>query len=125
MTDDSCHHRQLVDGPEDPPRQWTTSCCATWRRPAVSPNIKNAEINGNERYGISVFTNTGLCLFLGFDNYENKFKRLSPVLADLERRNIKTGHLYIDLSDPVKITVQQRGVLPPATAANTKKGFKT
>jgi len=90
------------------------------------PNIHHvAEINGNERFGISVFTNTGLCLFLGFDNYESKFKRLLPVMTDLERRNAKTGHLYIDLSDPVKITVQRRDVLPPATAANTKKGFKT
>ena len=90
------------------------------------PNIKNvSEINGNERYGLSVFTNSGLCLFLGFDNYESKFKRLLPVMADLERRNLKTGHLYIDLSDPVKITVQRREVLAPAPEATGKKGFKT
>jgi len=93
---------------------------------SIFPNIKNvAEINGNERYGFSVFTNTGMCLFLGFDNYESKFKRLSPVMADLEQRNLKTGHLYIDLSDPVKITVQRRDVLPPATVASGRKGFKT
>ncbi len=116
----------LTDREEPALRQRTIELLRYLATTGGFPNIKNvAEINGNERYGISVFTNTGLCLFLGFDNYENKFKRLSPVLADLERRNIKTGHLYIDLSDPVKITVQQRGVLPPATAANTKKGFKT
>jgi cell division septal protein FtsQ len=90
------------------------------------PNIKNvSEINGNERYGLSVFTNSGLCLFLGFDNYESKFKRLFPVMVDLERRNLKTGHLYIDLSDPVKITVQRREVLAPVLEATGKKGFKT
>ncbi|HOF04961.1 MAG TPA: FtsQ-type POTRA domain-containing protein [Syntrophales bacterium] len=90
------------------------------------PNIKNvSEINGNERYGLSVFTDTGLCLYLGFDNYESKFKRLPPVMNDLERRNLKTGHLYIDLSDPVKITVQRREALPPAMEAAAKKGFKT
>lgn len=90
------------------------------------PNIKNvSEINGNGRSGLSVFTNTGLCLHLGFDNYENKFRRLPPVMVDLERRYQKTEHLYIDLSDPVKITVQRRDILPPAATAGARKEFKT
>jgi cell division protein FtsQ len=90
------------------------------------PNIKNvSEINGNGRFGLSVFTNTGLCLHLGFDNYENKFRRLPPVMVDLERRYQKAEHLYIDLSDPVKITVQRRDILPPAAAAGARKEFKT
>ena len=90
------------------------------------PNIKNvSEINGNGRFGLSVFTNTGLCLHLGFDNYENKFRRLPPVMVDLERRYQKTEHLYIDLSDPVKITVQRRDILPPAATSGARKEFKT
>ncbi len=90
------------------------------------PNIKNiSEINGNGRFGLSVFTNTGLCLHLGFDNYENKFRRLPPVMVDLERRYQKKEHLYIDLSDPVKITVQRRDILPPAVTSGTRKEFKT
>jgi cell division protein FtsQ len=90
------------------------------------PNIKNvSEINGNEQFGLSVFTDRGLCLHLGFDNYENKFKRLPPVMVDMERRNQNIGHLYIDLSDPVKITVQRRGILPPAATSVTKNEYKT
>lgn len=92
----------------------------------VYPYIKNvSEINGNERYGLSVFTGGGLRIFLGFGNYESKFKRLPPVLADLERRNLKTGHLYIDLSDSEKITVQRREASTPAPETAGKKGFKT
>jgi cell division protein FtsQ len=90
------------------------------------PNIKNiSEINGNGRFGLSVFTNTGLWLHLGFDNYENKFRRLPPVMVDLERRYQKKEHLYIDLSDPVKITVQRRDILPPAVTSGARKEFKT
>ncbi|MDD5167236.1 MAG: FtsQ-type POTRA domain-containing protein [Syntrophales bacterium] len=90
------------------------------------PNIKTvSEIHGNERLGISLFTNTGLCLFLGFDNYENKFKRLPPVMADLDRRSYKTSFLQIDLSDPVKVTVQQKNIMVPSGAAPAKARLKT
>ncbi len=90
------------------------------------PNIKTvSEIHGNERLGISIFTNSGLCLMLGFDNYENKFKRLPVVMADLDRRNQKTGFMQIDLSDPVKVTVQQRNILVPSETAPSKARFKT
>lgn len=90
------------------------------------PNMKTvSEIHGNERLGISLFTNTGLCLHLGFDNYENKFKRLPPIMADLDRRNYKTGFLQIDLSDPVKVTVQQKNILVPSEATPAKARVKT
>jgi cell division protein FtsQ len=90
------------------------------------PNIKTvSEIHGNERLGISIFTNSGLCLLLGFDNYENKFKRLPVVMADLDRRNQKKGFIQIDLSDPVKVTVQQRNILVPSETAPSKARFKT
>lgn len=90
------------------------------------PHIKNvAEVNFNERTGLSVFTDNGFCLQLGFDNYDNKLKRLPTVLADLERRNIKAAFLHIDLSDPAMITVQRRNITAPTEAEGAKAQFKT
>ena len=90
------------------------------------PTIRNiAEIHGHEVFGLSLFTDSGLCIRLGFDSYENKLKRLNTVMADLERRNMKLGFLLIDLNDPAKITVQQRNVLGPAIPIGPKKGLRT
>jgi cell division protein FtsQ len=90
------------------------------------PELKMvSEIHGNDRLGISVFTNNGLCLFLGFDNFDNKFKRLPMIMADLDRRNQKSDFMQIDLSDPVKVTVQQRNILAPSEAARGKARYKT
>lgn len=72
-----------------------------------------SEIHGNETFGLSLFTDTGLCLQFGFDGYQNKLKRLLPVMADLDRKNLKTGFLLIDLSNPAKINVQRRNILEP------------
>jgi cell division protein FtsQ len=90
------------------------------------PNIKAiSEINGSERFGLSLFTNTGLCLSLGFDNYENKLKRLPAIMADLDQRRQKTAFLQIDLSDPIKVTVQQRNILTPSESTPAKARVKT
>ncbi len=78
-----------------------------------------SEIHGNETFGLSLFTDTGLCLQLGFDGFESKFQRLTPVIADLDRKNLKVGFLLIDLSDPAKVNVQQRNLLTPAGPAVT------
>ena len=86
-----------------------------------------SEIHGNETFGFSLFTDTGLCLQLGFDGYENKLKRLIPVMADLDRKNLKTGFLLIDLSNPAKINVQRRNILEPTrpkSPAGAGKGFR-
>ncbi|MCX5818703.1 MAG: FtsQ-type POTRA domain-containing protein [Deltaproteobacteria bacterium] len=92
------------------------------------PQIGNvSEIHGNETFGLSLFTDAGLCLQLGFDGYENKLKRLTPVMADLDRKNLKTGFLLIDLSNPAKINVQRRNVLEPAgprKPGGAGKGFR-
>ena len=92
------------------------------------PEIGNvSEIHGNETFGLSLFTDAGLCLQLGFDGYGNKLKRLTPVMADLDRKNLKTGFLLIDLSNPDKINVQRRNVLEPAgprKPAGAGKGFR-
>jgi cell division protein FtsQ len=90
------------------------------------PTIRNiAEIHGHEVFGLSLFTDSGLCIRLGLDSYENKLKRLNTVMADLERRNMKLGFLLIDLNDPAKIAVQQRNVLSPAIPIRSKKGLRT
>ena len=88
---------------------------------------KVSEIHGNETFGLSLFADTGLCLQLGFDGYENKLKRLTSVMADLDRKNLRTGFLLIDLSDPAKISVQRRNILEPAgpgKPAGVGKGFR-
>jgi cell division protein FtsQ len=84
-----------------------------------------AEVNGNEILGFSIFTDSGLCLRLGFDHYDNKIRRLRPVLDDLEKRNIDLKYVLIDLTDPAKITVQKRNILAPATPVRPAKGYKT
>lgn len=84
-----------------------------------------SEIHGNENFGFSVFTDKGLCLQLGFDGYETKLKSLTPVLKDMEQKNLKTGVLLIDLSNPEKINVQTRVALQPESSphANDKPRF--
>ncbi len=72
----------------------------------VGPIESVAEIHGDERMGISIVTTTGMCLVLGFDNFEGKLTRLPLIMADLERRSVKKNYLRIDLSDPTKVTVQ-------------------
>jgi cell division protein FtsQ len=90
------------------------------------PTIRNiAEIHGHEVFGLSLFTDGGLCIRLGFDSYENKLKRLNAVMADLERRNMKLGFLLIDLNDPAKIAVQKKNVLSPIVPLVPKKGLRT
>ncbi|MCE5283974.1 MAG: FtsQ-type POTRA domain-containing protein [Deltaproteobacteria bacterium] len=86
-----------------------------------------SEIHGNETFGISLITDTGLCLKFGFDGYEGKIKRLTPVMADLDRKNLTAGFLLIDLSDPTKVNVQRRNIQGPATPpkpAGTAKGYR-
>jgi cell division protein FtsQ len=88
------------------------------------PTMKNiAEIHGHDVFGLSLFTDSGLCIRLGFDSYENKLKRLTPIMADLERRNMKLGFLLIDLNDPAKITVQSKNVSGPVIRVGLKKGY--
>ena len=83
-----------------------------------------SEIHGNATFGLSLFTETGLCLQLGFEGYEGKLKRLIPVMADLDRKNMKTGFLLIDLNDPTKINVQQRNVLDPVRPVGAGKKYR-
>jgi len=71
------------------------------------PEIRHvSEIHGDDLFGLSLFAE-GLCLKLGFGDFDAKLRRLKPVLADLARRNL-SGHFIIDLNNPGKVTVQHR-----------------
>ncbi len=85
------------------------------------PWLRNvSEIYEDRIFGLSLFTENGMCLLLGFDDFERKLQRLKPVLADLARREIQ-GFLIIDLNNPHKITVQGKQLPTPAKKA---KGVK-
>lgn len=89
------------------------------------PNIgAPSEVHADETFGLSLFTDTGLCLKLGFDAYPLKLQRLAPVIEDLDRKNRKAGFLLIDLSDPAKVNVQQRNILNPAGTVGRGKGYR-
>jgi cell division protein FtsQ len=84
-----------------------------------------SEIHGNETFGFSLFTTKGLCLQLGFEGYETKLKSLGKIINDLERKNLKTSFVLIDLSNPEKISVQSRGSFHPEGFGSPKaKGKK-
>jgi len=90
------------------------------------PTINNvSEINLSEVTGLSLITDNGFCLKLGFDNYENKLHRLLPVVTALNKKNIKQEFFNIDLREVNNIYVERRGVHEPAERAGIKKGFRT
>lgn len=71
------------------------------------PEIRHiSEIHGDDLFGLSLFAE-GLCLKLGFGEFDTKLRRLKPVLADLARRSL-SGYFIIDLNNPGKVTVQHR-----------------
>jgi cell division septal protein FtsQ len=77
------------------------------------PGLKNvSEIYDDRVFGLSLFTDSGMCLLLGFDDFERKLQRLKPILADLTRRETR-GFLIIDLNNPHKVTVQGKELPTP------------
>lgn len=79
-----------------------------------------SEINVNEVFGLSILTDKGLHLKLGRDDFAVKISQLDVVLADLEKRGLKNGHLFVDLADISKVTVQRKDL--PGKAQERKKG---
>ncbi len=73
-----------------------------------------SEISVDEVFGLSILTDRGLHLKLGRDNFEGKIRRLDVVLADLEKRGLKDGRLFVDLTDVAKVTVQRKDALGKA-----------
>ncbi len=70
-----------------------------------------SEIHINEVFGLSILTDKGLHLKLGRDNFAGKLHQLHIVMADLEKRGMKDGHLFVDLADISKVTVQHKDAL--------------
>lgn len=67
-----------------------------------------SEVHISDVFGISLLTDKGLHLKLGRDHFESKLRQLDVVLADLEKRGMKDGHLLVDLADISKVTVQRK-----------------
>jgi cell division protein FtsQ len=70
-----------------------------------------SEVHIDEVFGLSLLTDKGLHLKLGRDNFAGKLRQLYMVLADLEKRGMKNGHLFVDLADISKVTVQHKEAL--------------
>lgn len=86
----------------------------TKQTPILFANL--SEVHLDDISGLSLITDTGLCLVLGFDDYVNKLHALPAVLKGLEKKNIDMALLHIDLRDPAKITVQSKvKSVPPKT----------
>jgi len=70
-----------------------------------------SEVHVDEVFGLSILTDQGLHLKLGRENFVGKLHQLQMVLADLEKRGMKNGHLFVDLADISKVTVQRKDAL--------------
>ena len=84
-----------------------------------------AEVNVKDVVGVSLLTDTGLYLKLGTDNYEKKLNTLSVVMADLEKRGMRKGYLFVDICDATKITIQYRNVSERPEQENKGKEYRT
>ena len=84
-----------------------------------------SEVNINDIVGISLLTDTGLYLKLGTDNYEKKLQKLSLVMADMEKRGMRMGYLFVDICDATKITIQYRNVSERPEQENKGKEYRT
>jgi cell division protein FtsQ len=84
-----------------------------------------SEVHLDEIFGLSLITDTGLCLVLGFDDYVNKLSALPAVLNGLEKKNIDMALLHIDLRDPAKITVQSKAKSAPPKTTIEGKEYRT
>lgn len=90
------------------------------------PNLNAvAEINASGVSGLSLYTENGFCLQLGFGNYQAKLGRLLPVITALNKKNMNSGLLNIDLRDTGKVYVERRGVVEPLDKLDGKKGLST
>jgi cell division protein FtsQ len=88
-------------------------------------NIKSvSEIHCNEGTGLSLYTDGGLCLRLGTDRYKDKLKRLVSIMADLEKRDYKSGFMQIDLGNPSKIYVEPKNVSRPKCPMGSTKKYQ-
>jgi cell division protein FtsQ len=83
-----------------------------------------SEIHIDEMFGLSLLTDKGLHLKLGRDNFTGKLQQLHVVLADLEKRGMKRGHLLVDLADVAKVTIQRKDALGKAQEQKTGPQYR-
>lgn len=84
-----------------------------------------SEVHVDEVFGVSLLTDTGIYLKLGWDDYENKLKQLNVVMADLEKRGLEKGYICVDLCDITKITIQRKNAVGRAEPGKKSKQYKT
>ena len=83
-----------------------------------------SELNLDEIFGLSIITNTGFCLAMGFDDYQNKLRFLPSVLEGLRKRSVSMGLLHIDLRDPAKVTVRDGIRMTPLKTNSVRKEYR-
>lgn len=83
-----------------------------------------AEVHLSDVVGVTLFTEGGISVCLGFDDYPVKLTRFKQVWQDLTEKGMGKGFLRIDLSDPDKASVEWREVRPPKLQVNSKRGLR-
>jgi cell division septal protein FtsQ len=80
--------------------------------------VSEAHLDGV--FGLSLLTDSGLYLKLGREDFYGKLNQLKIVLADLEKRGMSHGRLFVDLADVSKVTVERLEM--PRQTKERKKG---
>lgn len=81
-------------------------------------SVSEAHLDGI--FGLSLLTDRGLYLKLGQEDFSGKLNQLKVVLADLEKRGMGHGRLFVDMADVSKVTVQRMET--PNKTKEPKKG---
>ncbi len=84
-----------------------------------------SEVNVDDIFGLSLLTDTGLYLKLGKDNYENKLKQLNVIMADVEKRGMRKGYIFVDICDVTKITITHKNATGRPEAGKKGKQYRT
>jgi cell division protein FtsQ len=84
-----------------------------------------SEVHVDDVFGLSLLTDAGLHLKLGRDNYENKLKQLSVVMADLEKRGLGKGYICVDLCDITKITIHRKNAVGRTEPGRKSRQYRT
>lgn len=84
-----------------------------------------SEVCFDDVFGLALLTDTGIYLKLGKDDYENKLKQLNRVMADMEKRGMRNGYIFVDMCDATKITIQHRNASGRIEPAKNGKQYRT
>lgn len=84
-----------------------------------------SEVSLDDVFGLSLLTDTGLYLKLGTGDYENKLKQLNIVMADVEKRGMRNGYIFVDICDITKITIQHKNASGRTEPAKKGKEYRT